>query len=452
MVSLRALAESARRPFLPALIFAVALAPPHLVAAAVGRLTRSDGTRVPLAPAFVQIEVNTTPVSFESLLRATAGKAQGVSAGRAGPRRPLGQHGIVHFLFMVGDSVPLMRFWSAFFNPAPRESWRAWVHSSDNVTLDLPPGFQQVPTVASRYCRDLVSPMAQLTKVALESNPGSGGNDKFAFVSESTLPIKPFDVVHREFTATNNSDVGISDPRGCTGMYRGTDFVLVKTSQWIVLNRRHAGLLARNWVPVEDEPPYWKFPFSTNGGMEVDQAAGMVPADALDCPRRPIPGDRVPLSFRAQASVVGYEQRFLLRRSSRISMGCTMTTDEYAIFPTIFGAVVDDASGQIDIPDLGTIDFRRDVGEPTRQGQWRTFVTFNDSSYADPELEDPDTVAQRSPGHPWEFTRLGERTAYAMRMSEFFFARKFAPNVEIPDYSRIVIAPTGMTQENGTAA
>merc|ERR1719356_2434575 len=99
-----------------------------------------------------------------------------------------------------------MRYWEKFFAAAPEKSWLAWVHSGDGTALELRKGFQQVSTVPSEYCVDLVTPMAHLAKEATSQSEVKG-NDKFIFVSEATLPVKPFSVVYEELTATNNSDV-----------------------------------------------------------------------------------------------------------------------------------------------------------------------------------------------------------------------------------------------------
>ena len=49
----------------------------------------------------------------------------------------------------------------------------------------------------SYYCTDLVSPMNQLLSYALSTDLGpSNTHDKFAFISDSALPAKPFSEIY----------------------------------------------------------------------------------------------------------------------------------------------------------------------------------------------------------------------------------------------------------------
>merc|ERR1719198_741955 len=104
--------------------------------------------------------------------------------------------------------------------------------------------------------------MAHLAKMAT-SDFRVKGNDKFIYVSESTLPVKPFNIVYRELTATNSSDVGISSVKAAPGYFHDKEVYLMKHSQWMVLNRRHAHLFGNNWKGFIKAPPFWTSPFDT---------------------------------------------------------------------------------------------------------------------------------------------------------------------------------------------
>merc|ERR1719387_663831 len=97
------------------------------------------------------------------------------------------------------DKVSNLDVWRSFFASAPWEQYRAYVHcklpSCVNQVSGTP--LVVVPTVPSYYCTDLVSPMNQLVKVALSDGDGLPNEaDKFAFVSDSTLPAKPFAYIY----------------------------------------------------------------------------------------------------------------------------------------------------------------------------------------------------------------------------------------------------------------
>merc|ERR1719424_481379 len=110
-----------------------------------------------------------------------------------------------------------------------------------------PLGITQVTTVPATYCRDLVSPMVQLLRSAtLES---SSARDKFVFGSESTLPVKPFREVYSTLTWDTNSDFCIypTDHWVQLQLAQNLMALMVKHSQWVVLNKAHADTMVREW-------------------------------------------------------------------------------------------------------------------------------------------------------------------------------------------------------------
>merc|ERR1719414_229699 len=157
-----------------------------------------------------------------------------------------------------------------------------------HLSMGNPLGIKMVRTVPSVYCKDLVTPMVQLLEAAsLEStSPG----DKFAFVSETTLPVKPFAAVYAALTADQNSDICI-EPRNewlwlSNTKNRAESATLVKHSQWVVLNKDHARRLIRRWPHINGKSyahwtvPLW--PHSQEWGYSVDDF-GKLPRDAALC-------------------------------------------------------------------------------------------------------------------------------------------------------------------------
>lgn len=103
----------------------------------------------------------------------------------------------------------------------------------------------------SSYCADLVSPMNQLLKHALQDRSESSGNDadKFVFVSDSTLPAKPFWTVYHTLTTRSGSDFCIFPSRDWADVHEGPakHGVAIKAHQWMVLSRPHAERSVRLW-------------------------------------------------------------------------------------------------------------------------------------------------------------------------------------------------------------
>mmetsp|Transcript_25659 Transcript_25659/g.64711 ORF Transcript_25659/g.64711 Transcript_25659/m.64711 type:complete len:424 (-) Transcript_25659:99-1370(-) len=152
----------------------------------------------------------------------------------------------VYFLFLAVDKVSNLDVWQAFFSSAPAHQYRAYVHCKLPSCAQMVQGspLMVVPTVPSYYCTDLVSPMNQLIATALQDTDGSPNQlDKFAFVSDSTLPAKPFAYVYSTLSQREGSDFCVfpsnewADVPSSSG--QGVEMA-VKFHQWITLERAHA--------------------------------------------------------------------------------------------------------------------------------------------------------------------------------------------------------------------
>merc|ERR1719375_2080081 len=83
------------------------------------------------------------------------------------------------------------------------------MHCKDRHVCDLelarsnPLSITMVDSVPTYYCQDLVSAMVQLLQAAHQESRSAG--DKFVFVSESTLPLKPFPIVYHQLTTGSDS-------------------------------------------------------------------------------------------------------------------------------------------------------------------------------------------------------------------------------------------------------
>eukprot|EP00913_Durusdinium_trenchii_P010082 g9456.t6 len=142
--------------------------------------------------------------------------------------------------------------WTAFFNSADKEQYRAFAHCKEQSCQQQLAGspIMPVPTVPSKYCKDLVSPMNQLLSYALSNDLGAGNaRDKFAFVSDSTLPAKPFLHIHQVWSQREGSDFCVAPPADWAEVPAGGDAfqMAVKTSQWSTLTREHAQRAVEQW-------------------------------------------------------------------------------------------------------------------------------------------------------------------------------------------------------------
>eukprot|EP00927_Polykrikos_kofoidii_P045894 TRINITY_DN40035_c0_g1_i1.p1 TRINITY_DN40035_c0_g1~~TRINITY_DN40035_c0_g1_i1.p1 ORF type:complete len:457 (+),score=58.05 TRINITY_DN40035_c0_g1_i1:28-1398(+) len=158
----------------------------------------------------------------------------------------------IYFLFLAVDKVSNLPVWKNFFAQAPPTQYRAFVHCKNPSCVLQVAGspLQAVPTVPSYYCTDLVSPMNQLLAVALGSDVGSGNPlDKFTFISDSTLPAKPFPHVYSILSSRQGSDFCVfpsaewADIPGSAGLE-----IAVKHHQWLTLDRDHALRASTLWT------------------------------------------------------------------------------------------------------------------------------------------------------------------------------------------------------------
>jgi hypothetical protein len=331
------------------------------------------------------------------------------------------------FLFLTMSGIKRPELWQKFFENQPVHQYRIFVHCkhtnicSLELSLGNLLGITQVATVPSAYCRDLVSPMVQLLQSAvLES---ASPRDKFVFLSETTLPVKPFADVYNTLSWDMSSDFCVypTDHWVDLELAQNLRALIVKHSQWVVLNQAHAHTMVQQWagvsaglqghawsIPVYHEPRKGPWGKITN------------PAGVLPLP---------------------------------------MCIDEWAFFATIYGAFVDRGQwnlGQDGLPGFGAppLQLRGSAHlTSTTQGICRTFAFWDASEFGGSNLINE--IAQDWPWsklscfprcdstHPAEFAALSDRGAVALRRSRYLFARKFPDNVMTVDqFQRIILSST----------
>lgn len=325
--------------------------------------------------------------------------------------------GVVHFLFMVNDDIPHADIWREFFTSAPAGAWKVFVHCKDpeackrNGVFANNHGFQQVPTTPTWYCHDLVTAMSKLVSAALATNAAiMGGREKFVFLSESTLPIKPFAEIHSTLLLDDNSDICLfpSDQWGSANI-DGSFVKMLKHHQWVVLSRDHAQMFVRDWQPVNARSE-WNVHLKTGkwqgGEKKVFPQSFYYPAAANTC------------------------------------------TDEWAFMATIFGAL-ETLNGARYLPGFGGGHI--DMDALTTQGRCRTW-TYWDNSWDQATTALGSQIANDFYGsrmscypkchaRPASLQKLSHSSLHALRRSPFLFARKFIPNMWMPQFYAIVLSP-----------
>jgi hypothetical protein len=186
------------------------------------------------------------PVRLRMEAKAEEVKAENGTAGTQPLMMPK-----VYFLFLAMDKISNFGIWKSFFASAPIDMYRVFVHCKFRepcATQFAGSVFQLVDTVPSYYCTDLVSPMSQLLNFALQDSGHIHPNDKFAFISDSTLPGKPFSHVHAALSGRPGSDFCVFPMKEAADQYNNGQLnILPKHHQWSVLGRDHAQRSMHLW-------------------------------------------------------------------------------------------------------------------------------------------------------------------------------------------------------------
>lgn len=318
----------------------------------------------------------------------------------------------VFFLFLTRHGVT-NHLWRQFFLSADKTKYRNLMHCKDwkachsrDNELHVGGDVTVVSTVPSSYCTDLVSPMVQLLKTALGESRSD--RDKFVFLSESTLPVKPFHEVFDALTASTDSDFCIypeSDWVSLDLTKPGHRAMLVKHSQWMVLNRPHASNMVAGW-----------------------------PAFRSGIHRRPW---EVPAGSDAMVS-------------ANEGLPLPQCLDEWAMFATLYGSVILDVTDRSPrwFSGLSAGPFSLKLWGP-EQGTCRTFAWWRTHEGSAGALAEDMVGAGGATfscyptcptTHPAEFVRLSDAGMRMLRQSPFLFARKFREDVPtLEQFSRIVL-------------
>lgn len=314
------------------------------------------------------------------------------------PVQGTGTKGVIHFLFMVNTHLPHSSVWQRFFEHAPAQSFRIWIHCSHicNVTNihSAMPHAHVVPQAASRYCMDLVTPLVRLLKHALNSQGDPVGvREKFALISDTTLPVKPYRVIYDTLMADDLSDFGILPTYRFPHLnINGSVTALVKSSQWLILNRMHAAKLVSAWKPPPDN--------ASERAVYVDlNRSGVV--------------------YRWQMNP---------------QLGHGSCTDEEMVYETLCGTLqhgsnFSNTSGQFLVK---TCEGTSDVVYPSNscQGRTRTLVMWKwsmrrDDLVASLMLDEESNISMAIRTHPGTFYKTSRAALASLRVSHFLFARKF---------------------------
>jgi hypothetical protein len=170
------------------------------------------------------------------------------------------------FLFLVYDKINNEEIWDRFFASAQQGTdYTALVHckseSGCKTNIKSQARYQIIPSVETKYCSDLVSGMNAL----IQSGVNAGGraprpDDKFIFVSDSTVPVKPFSTIQSRLFGTGENAHFCIFPRNewaeiqepASSALVPSVRAAVKHHQWIILSRNHAAQVLKRAHEYKD--------------------------------------------------------------------------------------------------------------------------------------------------------------------------------------------------------
>jgi len=169
------------------------------------------------------------------------------------------------FLFMADSDMPNLDIWHRFFSKVKQGvDYQAFLHCQHRHKCleahpDIEDNFHVIDTVESVWCQDLVTPMNALLAAALDhsggQHAGSGNeNDKFIFLSDTTVPLKTFGFVKNKLLVRDAYKSNFCIQPWPKWAWYKAETTLAKHSQWSVLSRAHASkalLAAENFKPAK---------------------------------------------------------------------------------------------------------------------------------------------------------------------------------------------------------
>jgi Core-2/I-Branching enzyme len=150
----------------------------------------------------------------------------------------------IAFLFLAVTDVYHQDVWRNFFNDSiNKNQYSIYVHSKNPVPESSFFKKYEIPIKIPTSWKFLLRAETALLREALKDPD----NKYFVYLSESTIPLQPFDFVYDTLTADSRSQFSYK----LNNDSRRTFFPLkpkaiYKSSQWVILNRKHAELMAQD--------------------------------------------------------------------------------------------------------------------------------------------------------------------------------------------------------------
>lgn len=148
----------------------------------------------------------------------------------------------IAFLFLIISNINHENIWLNFFNHH-QEHFSLYIHSKETMPASSAFKKFEMATKVPTTWQNTMNAQIELLREALKDKD----NQKFIFLSESTIPLQPFDFVYETLMSNSKSQFAYEHNYHPDRVWESipTDKSL-KNSQWVVLNRKHAELMVKD--------------------------------------------------------------------------------------------------------------------------------------------------------------------------------------------------------------
>ena len=143
------------------------------------------------------------------------------------------------FLFLTIGDIYHEPTWVNFF-ASHEDFYTLYVHSKHSLSKTSFFKESEIPDKIPTSWANTMRAQVALLREALK-NPA---NEKFVFVSESTIPLRSFKEVYETLMSTPNSLFKYYRNTFARSFGPLSSDMILKNAQWVVLNRKHAQLMA----------------------------------------------------------------------------------------------------------------------------------------------------------------------------------------------------------------
>lgn len=144
----------------------------------------------------------------------------------------------IAFCFLIYDSINHEELWKKFFENVDHNKYTIYIHYKENKRLKHFEKYKLPKCLETKWGElSLVKASNLLFKTAYDADPQ---NYKFILLSNSCIPLAPFDTIYRKLTKDNNGYLNAHEDLNNkkTRIYKKDPELYGKCCQWVILNRK----------------------------------------------------------------------------------------------------------------------------------------------------------------------------------------------------------------------